>query len=361
MEINELRGILNDYFDWNKARMTCFVSMLLALLKVRTVNLTELACAFTSKATIDSRYKRIKRFFKDVTINFPQVACWVVQFFGLQDEQLYLSIDRTNWQWGKKHINILMLSITYKGIAIPLFWRLLDKKGNSNTAERIALLERFIVQFGKNKMKGLLADREFIGADWFKWLKKNQIHFIIRIKKNFLTIDSRGREIHVEALFRGLKPTEERILYNKRVIMGQKVYLSGLNIPNGELLIVATDELPSSAIKTYALRWEIETLFACLKSKGFNFEDTHITKSDRIEKLLVLLTIAFCWAHKTGEWRHEQKAIVIKKHGRKAKSYFRYGLDMLRDILLNGAKNIDNYIDNIIDFLRAPMLNSMMI
>lgn len=90
MEINELRGILNDYFDWNKARMTCFVSMLLALLKVRTVNLTELACAFTSKATIDSRYKRIKRFFKDVTINFPQVACWVVQFFGLQDEQLVM-------------------------------------------------------------------------------------------------------------------------------------------------------------------------------------------------------------------------------------------------------------------------------
>ena len=104
--------------------------------------------------------------------------------------------------------------------------------------------------------------------------------------------------------------------------MGQKVYLSGLNMPNGELLIVATDELPSSAIKTYALRWEIETPFDCLKSKGFNFEDTHITKSDRIEKLLVLLTIAFCWAHKTVEWRHEQKAIVIKKHGRKPQVIF---------------------------------------
>ena len=54
-------------------------------------------------------------------------------------------MDRTNWQWGKKNINILMLSITYKGIAIPLFWSLLDKKGNSNTSERIALMERFII------------------------------------------------------------------------------------------------------------------------------------------------------------------------------------------------------------------------
>lgn len=183
MDINELRDILNGYFGWNKARMTCFVSMLLALYKVRTINLTELACGFLSPATIDSRYKRIKRFFKDFKIDFPLVASWVIQFFGLTNQQLYLSMDRTNWQWGKKNINILMLSITYKGIAIPLFWSLLDKKGNSNTKERIAIMGRFFAQFGKDNIAGLLADREFIGSDWFMWLKKERIHFIIRIKK----------------------------------------------------------------------------------------------------------------------------------------------------------------------------------
>ena len=135
MESNELRDILNGYFGWNKARMACFVGMLMALFKVRTINLMELACGFLSNATIDSRYKRIKRFFKDFTMDFPLVASWVVQFFGLTDELLYLRMDRTNWQWGKKNINILMLSITYKGIAIPLFWSLLDKKGNSNTTD----------------------------------------------------------------------------------------------------------------------------------------------------------------------------------------------------------------------------------
>jgi len=81
-------------------------------------------------------------------------------------------------------------------------------------------------------------------------------------------------------------------------------------------------------------------LFACLKSKGFNFEDTHITKLERIEKVLALLTIAFCWAYKTGEWRNELKEIKIKKHGRKAISYFRYGLDVLRDLMLNGTTSM---------------------
>jgi len=82
-----------------------------------------------------------------------------------------------------------------------------------------------------------------------------------------------------------------------------------------------------------------------------DFEDTHMTQPDRIEKLLVLLTIAFCWAHKTGEWRHVQKAIKIKKHGRKGVSFFRYGLDLLRDAALNGCQFIHHSFSDILGFL----------
>jgi hypothetical protein len=42
MGTNELVTILNGYFGWNKARMKCFAGMLIALIKVRTVNLIEL-------------------------------------------------------------------------------------------------------------------------------------------------------------------------------------------------------------------------------------------------------------------------------------------------------------------------------
>lgn len=175
MEINELRDILNGYFGWNKARLTCFACMLVSLFKVRTVNLSELACGFESDATIESRYKRIKRFFREFTISFTVVSGWVMAFFDFKHAPLHLSIDRTNWQWGKQDINILMLSIAYKGIAIPLMWDLLPKRGNSNTAERIALLERFIAQFGKEKIACLLADREFVGNEWFAWLRNEGI------------------------------------------------------------------------------------------------------------------------------------------------------------------------------------------
>ena len=52
MDSNELRDILNGYFCWNKARMACFVGMLIALFKVMTINLTELACRFSSNVSV---------------------------------------------------------------------------------------------------------------------------------------------------------------------------------------------------------------------------------------------------------------------------------------------------------------------
>ncbi|WP_242602106.1 IS4 family transposase [Legionella yabuuchiae] len=356
MEINVLRDMLNGYFKWNKARMDCFVCMLVALLRVRTVNLSELASGFMSKAQETSRYKRIKRFIKEFEIDYSMIASWAIGVFGLSGQSLFLSIERTNWRWGKADINILMLSIVYKGIGIPLFWKLLPKqtkRGNSNTTERITIMKRFIKCFGQSMIAGLLGDREFVGNDWFSWLLTEKIPFCIRIKGNVVTTNARGLAVDIQALLYDLKPGEQRVLKDKRKLWKQLVYLSALRLPDGELLIVATDTLLEDPIKHYGKRWEIETLFSCLKSRGFNFEDTHIIEAARIERLLALLTVAFCWCHKTGEWRHEQKAIKIKKHGRKAISYFRYGLDLLRDAALNGAQNVQQFFGGIFEFLRV--------
>ena len=259
MNINELVDILNGYFSWNKSRMECFAAMLISLIKVRTVNLTEIACGFSSSAKQDSRYVRIKRFFREFKIDFSIVAIWVINCFDLAGQTLYLSIDRTNWRWGKKDINILMLSVVYKGIAIPLFWTLLAKRGNSNTPERIEIIQRFIMQFGKSMIAGLLADREFVGDHWFAWLLTEKIPFCIRIKNNVITTNTRGLEVSIDALFYDLKPGEQRVLRGLRKLWGQRVYLSALRLADGELLIVATDHFMESPIQHYALRWEIES------------------------------------------------------------------------------------------------------
>ncbi len=101
------------------------------------------------------------------------------------------------------------------------------------------------------------------------------------------------------------------------------------------MLIVISGEYEKNILNDYGKRWGIETLFGIFKTRGFNLEDTHIQDSERLSKLFALLTIALCWAYKTGKWLSEYNPIAIKNHGRKSKSTFRYGFDYIRRIVLN--------------------------
>lgn len=85
----------------------------------------------------------------------------------------------------------------------------------------------------------------------------------------------------------------------------------------------------------YAQRWSIETLFSCLKSRGFDLEATRLRHDQRLERLMALLALAFAFAYRMGTWLAERTPIRIKGHGRKEQSVFRVGLDHLREVLLN--------------------------
>jgi hypothetical protein len=142
-------------------------------------------------------------------------------------------------------------------------------------------------------------------------------------------------------LCRDLKPGQSRVLRARRRLGGsgrpkaRPVWVVAACLASGELLIAVTNAEPKQALATYASRREIETLFAAMKTCGFNLEDTHMTNHERVSKLVAVLAIAFCWAHKLGDWLHEAKPIRLKSHERPAKSIFRYGFDQIRRHLVN--------------------------
>lgn len=83
--------------------------------------------------------------------------------------------------------------------------------------------------------------------------------------------------------------------------------------------------------------------FKSMKSSGFDIENTHLQDIERIEKLVLLVMIALVWCYKVGIYLHLIPPIMLKKHGRKAKNIFKYGLDLIASILLNSQNqsNID--------------------
>ena len=125
------------------------------------------------------------------------------------------------------------------------------------------------------------------------------------------------------------------------------VYVSALRLDSGELLIVITPESCPTAVSDYGKRWGIETLFGMFKTRGFCLESTHFRDSERLSKLVALMTLALCWAVKTGEWLHRSNPIKVKKHGRLAKSIFRYGLDHLRSIVTDLDLKQDEFLHSL--------------
>jgi len=356
-QIAKLTKIFKSELGWNKARATLLSFFIVALLKIRTVCLTKIAVAMPGKAKTDSKYKRLQRFFSGFNFSMDDIAKLIVRFLPIRDEQWDVSMDRTNWKSGKKNINPLVLGIVYLGVAFPIIWMTFTKRGNSNTNERIELIKRFIKIFGADKIKCLFGDREFVGGKWFAFLLDKCIHFVMRIKENFKITNARGIPVAAKTLFRDLKVGEFRVLRGKRLVNGQSVYVVGMLLPNGEYLILVTDLNPETALEEYKKRWGIETVFQCLKGRAFNFEDTHMTFPDRIDKLIALLAIAFSWCHVTGEWSHSQQPIKIKKHGRKAISLFRRGLDHIARILHNISELYYEFNKNI-EIVLKPLMTA---
>jgi hypothetical protein len=326
-----LERTLHENVTWNRARINFLARFIVAMIEVRTVNLAEIANVFMGRAKRESHYKRAQRFLRFFEMPYAQVARFVVRLLGVPAPWV-ITLDRTDWYLGETPLNIMVIGIAYRGVAFPVLWTILEKKGCSKTTERIALMREFGRIFGYHSIAYLCADREFIGKDWFSWLRSQEVDFRIRVRANTKVTNGRGHVVAIHRLFRSQRIGEPLVLERAGPIWDLPLFVSGVRLSSGEYVIVVAPRSTDTALSDYARRWEIETLFSCLKSRGFRLEETHLVHPARLKKLLAL---SFCWAHIIGEWLTRQQPMKLKKHGRKAMSIFRHGFDHLRCILCN--------------------------
>jgi len=185
--------------------MTC-------ILQSRTVCLYKCRDKVNSgkKININTGYVRLIRFFKMKHIEDFITGIRSLMMAVTEIDLEYLIVDRTNWKRGVKNFNLLTIGNLMKNVFMPIYWIQLNKRGNSNTGDRKALIERLstLVEKAGRTIKGsiLLADREFIGQLWFEYLLSKRLSFVIRLrekmyfelqtyegKKNFIKVVSQTR------------------------------------------------------------------------------------------------------------------------------------------------------------------------
>ena len=353
-----LSASLEEHTDLSETRQETLYWLIILILRTGTVSLWRLAAHVPSRAKTLSVHRRFERFFQHVYLDGRDVAAILVRMMGLSGKPWMLALDRTNWKFGKVHINILVLGVIHGGLCIPLFWAPLPKAGNSNADERIGLLKTLLSVFPGQAVGCVLGDREFIGPLWLGWMHEHGLPFVMRVRDN----------IHVwnaQHSAEKLCDKASKLKRRRTMILPGNWYLGAGHTPvrivimrlkTGELLVLAVSGVsPKRALALYRQRWGIETLFSCLKKRGLGLENTHMSQPKKISTLIAVLAIAFCTAFKAGLWTDGHRQRKTKKHGYRALSLFALGLNVLRKLFAAGNEcQILQYLTQVYENKKRP-------
>lgn len=317
---------------------------------IKEVTLESMATKLAIPIKFESRRKKIQRFLSEDewtldNIWLSLVIDWIKGSVK-QNKVVYLAIDRTKWQSN----NILMVSIIWRKRAIPIYWKMLDKQGNSTLENQQFVLTPVFDALSDYKLI-VLGDREFCSVTLGNWLKEKKVDFCLRLKKNVcIKIEE---ELWAELKMLGLEPGNS--FFNQEVTIRKTAPIRGFNLAGkwlGKYRNITTKEpwyiLTSladiqTAVDAYAKRFGIEEMFRDFKGGGYNLERTNLT-GERLSKLLILLSLAYLKSIIQGR---EIKSKQVQEYlSRKTENYRKYARHSTFYIGLWGESWVDSMFSN---------------
>jgi hypothetical protein len=287
----------------------------------------------------DSHYRRLTRFFDDLfhlRLLWKSLLKIVIETLVLRLDKRgghkYVLIDATCWEFGITKFHFLFISIVYEGISIPIFFVNLSKKGLSNFDERKRFLQMANILIPLKGMT-LLADREYIGREWFIFLVSElSLNFVIRLPQG----DYKTDVGYLYGQFiRDIKKGKTKEI--SLSIGNNSFRIIGVKNKNPEnkdddLLILLTN-LPNKKqkiINIYGLRWQIECMFKAFKSNGFNLEELGFTNPNKVRLMLCIVIACYVLCVCEGIKKIKKKAKKMKKDEKQKRiSIFHQGYEIV--------------------------------
>jgi len=341
----------------HKKRQEFLTDIIGGVIKSRSVLFSEIADKIDKPILTASIERRIQDFFQKVNFEYKQLLVFLLSF--VHQDNLTLSIDRTEWDFGQLSVNVLCVVVSIGKMGVPIYFEMLDNNsGNSNYKDRIDLFKDLLEVVGINRIALVLMDREFIGCNWLSWLKKKEILFCVRVPKHHkitfadgermtavdLLEENENYPVSLEDVCVNTVSLNAKLWYDRQ---GDLFYLIG-TIPVGELA------------KAYKKRWTIEVIFQAFKGRGFNMEDSCLRCFEKYKKLFAIVSMAYtiCWA--TGIQQGKIKPVRKKKHGYPQYSVFRRGLNLVRDFFKGRVcLALNQAVDCAIDRIRSLILKTI--
>ncbi len=342
-----------------------------SILHARTVNLNKVKNSVphvrgSGVPSAHADYKLLTRYFDQGNLDSDgdhqkyeelmqglRALSWMVLFqqckkFGAKKLR-YLLLDGTKWDFGDHSIHLMTLCVLVGDVAVPIWWEDLSKAGHSSQKERMDMLCRVMKKYDLSGMT-LLADREYIGKEWFKYLSKSGLYFVVRVKEGIYhqEVNAGGGQT-----WQQLKDRSARKAKGKKT--SKKIKLAGLDLhyivmrnprpgAEEELVYLLTNlHSPTQASRLYAWRWQIEVCFKHLKSNGVNLEAMNVQGTGKRHLMMAIAVLVYILAIREGlrkEHRDGIRWMLDKVSGfeYRAVSVFLKGMDILVRKALNLAQ-----------------------
>ena len=99
------------------------------------------------------------------------------------------------------------------------------------------------------------------------------------------------------------------------------------------LLVISDRPACRERILEYKKRWKVESTFEDMKSRGWDWEESHVRRLDRVDRMLLVLFLLLWWlAHLAASCIHHGRRDRYDRHDRRDKNIFRIGRLYLLDI-----------------------------
>jgi hypothetical protein len=249
------------------------------------------------KASLEDKFRRFVRNKNiRVDVEYLPFAQFLVSALSESQEQLVLLIDSSKVGG---HCICLMVSVYYKGRALPLCWMVYKgRKGHSSTDTQLALLQTAHALIPDGVSVVLLGDGEFDGAHLVDWMGQVHWQYACRTASDTLIL-YQGKWIALQDL-----PLEaKQDAFFTDVLFTQSIQVGPVNIlaiwnekERCHWFIVTNFETQQEAQRWYRKRFTIETLFSDVKGRGFNLDKTRLYIPDRVSRLILATAIAYVFS-----------------------------------------------------------------
>ena len=312
--------------------------MVCGMLQSQSVQLADIAERVPNRGKIESQITQFRRWLKNENVSYELFYLPFVEQIiqTLSKAPLVLIIDGS--VTAKKCVT-LMVSVAYKGRALPLMWITREgKKGHFPQQIHLELIQAVQKIIPSHCDVVCLGDGEFDGTEWLQMLSNFGWNYVCRTSKNAQCYEEDEKfELRDICPARGKSTLIENVEFtsNRRIRLNVVAWWGRKY--QEPVYWVTSFGTAEEAEYWYVKRFKIETMFSDLKSRGFHLHKSHLSKPDRVSRLLIATCIAYVWQVFLGVFAQKNDwNKILFRTDREELSLFRCGQRLLNYFLCNG-------------------------